>query len=197
MNRARSLICSARLPRDLFAERHAGYKMRRARLRMKGRGLPRPGRHKGRPNTGDPSAGDQSITRGIGGVVAVHFANIFLAAIVADQLGNAFDQLRARFRDEPAVRFQELVHQLPAADAVVIGRRRPRQAIRDQHVAELLGDKGGPSPVKSRKELMIYLHDSFAAIRKSLGAIDAKNMFDPIEGPYAGPNTRLGLATCA
>ncbi len=28
---------------------------------------------------------------------------------------------------------------------------------------------------------MIYLHDSFAAIRKSLGAIDAKNMFDPIE----------------
>lgn len=26
-------------------------------------------------------------------------------------------------------------------------------------------------------------------------AIDAKNMFDPIEGPYAGPNTRLGLAT--
>src|SRR6266436_1952142 len=36
---------------------------------------------------------------------------------------------------------------------------------------------------------------SFAAIRKSLGAIDAKTMFGPIEGPYAGPNTRLGLAT--
>jgi uncharacterized damage-inducible protein DinB len=56
-------------------------------------------------------------------------------------------------------------------------------------------DKGGPSPAKSKKELLIYLRDSFAAIRKSLGAIDAKNMFDPIEGPYAGPNTRLGLAT--
>ena len=42
---------------------------------------------------------------------------------------------------------------------------------------------------------MIYLRGSFAAIRKSLGAIDAKNMFGPIEGPYAGPNTRLGLAT--
>jgi len=39
------------------------------------------------------------------------------------------------------------------------------------------------------------LRDSFAAIRKSLGAIDLKNMFDPIEGPYACPNTRLGLAT--
>src|SRR6266513_390795 len=56
-------------------------------------------------------------------------------------------------------------------------------------------DKGGPSPAKSKKELLIYLRDSFAAIRRSLGAIDAKNMFDPIEGPYAGPNTRLGLAT--
>jgi len=56
-------------------------------------------------------------------------------------------------------------------------------------------DKGGPSPAKSKKELLIYLRDSFAAIRKSLGATDSKNMFDPIEGPYAGPNTRLGLAT--
>jgi hypothetical protein len=43
--------------------------------------------------------------------------------------------------------------------------------------------------------LLIYLRDSFTAARKSLAAIDAKNMFEPIEGPYAGPNTRLGLAT--
>ncbi len=56
-------------------------------------------------------------------------------------------------------------------------------------------DKDGPSPAKTKKELLIYLRDSFAAARKSLGAIDAKNMFDPIEGPYAGPNTRLGMAT--
>ena len=69
-------------------------------------------------------------------------------------------------------------------------------------VAELDGqkppeacDKGGPSPAKTKKDLLIYLRDSFAAARKSLGAIDAKNMYDPIEGPYAGPNTRLGLAT--
>ena len=55
-------------------------------------------------------------------------------------------------------------------------------------------DKGGPSPANSKKEFLVYLRDSFAAIRKSLGAIDTKNMFDPIEGPYAGPNTRLGLA---
>ncbi len=56
-------------------------------------------------------------------------------------------------------------------------------------------DKGGPSPAKTKKELLIYLRDSFAVARKSLSAIDAKNMFEPIEGPYAGPNTRLGMAT--
>jgi len=56
-------------------------------------------------------------------------------------------------------------------------------------------DKDGPSPAKTRKELLVYLRDSFAALRKSLGAMDTKNMFDPIEGPYAGPNTRLGIAT--
>jgi len=56
-------------------------------------------------------------------------------------------------------------------------------------------DKGGPSPARTKKELLIYLRDSFASIRKSLSAITAQIMYEPIEGPYAGPNTRLGLAT--
>ena len=55
-------------------------------------------------------------------------------------------------------------------------------------------DKGGANPAKRRAELLVYLRDSFAALEKSLSAITAKNMYDPIEGPYAGPNTRLGLA---
>jgi len=55
-------------------------------------------------------------------------------------------------------------------------------------------DKGGPSPAHKRAELLVYLRDSFYALKKSLTAITAKNMYDPIEGPYAGPNTRLGLA---
>lgn len=55
-------------------------------------------------------------------------------------------------------------------------------------------DKGGPSSAKTRAELLAYLRDSFTALKKSLSAITAKNMYDPIEGLYAGPNTRLGLA---
>ena len=58
-------------------------------------------------------------------------------------------------------------------------------------------DTGGPSPAKTRDELVSYLRDSFKALRKSIGAVTQKNMFDPIEGPYAGPNTRLGLANVA
>ena len=55
-------------------------------------------------------------------------------------------------------------------------------------------DKGGPSPAHTRAELLTYLRDSFTALKKSLNAITVKNMFDPIKGPYATPNTRLGLA---
>ena len=55
-------------------------------------------------------------------------------------------------------------------------------------------DKDGPSPAHTKTELLTYLRDSFTALTKSLNAISVKNMFDPIEGPYAGPNTRLGLA---
>jgi hypothetical protein len=58
-------------------------------------------------------------------------------------------------------------------------------------------DTGGPSPAKTRDELVGYLRDSFKALQKSLSAITQKNMFDPIEGPYAGPNTRLGIANIA
>jgi uncharacterized damage-inducible protein DinB len=55
-------------------------------------------------------------------------------------------------------------------------------------------DKGGPDPAKTKRELLIYLRNSFAAISKSFQAITLENQFHPIEGPYAGPNTRLGLA---
>lgn len=55
-------------------------------------------------------------------------------------------------------------------------------------------DQGGPTPTHTRTELLAYLRDSFTALKKSLTAITIKNMFDPVHGPYATPNTRLGLA---
>lgn len=58
-------------------------------------------------------------------------------------------------------------------------------------------DTGGPSPAKTRDELVAYLRDSFKTLKKSIGGVTKENMFQPIEGPYAGPNTRLGLAEVA
>ena len=58
-------------------------------------------------------------------------------------------------------------------------------------------DKDGPSPAHSRAELLTYLRDSFTALESSLNAITVKNMYDPMHGPYATPNTRLGLAVIA
>jgi hypothetical protein len=55
-------------------------------------------------------------------------------------------------------------------------------------------DKDGPSPAHTRAELLIYLRDSYAALNKSINAMTVKNMYDPMSGPYATPNTRLGLA---
>jgi DinB superfamily len=53
-------------------------------------------------------------------------------------------------------------------------------------------DKGGPSPAKTRAELLSYLRDSFAALTKSLGAITEKNMYDQVqEKPMQ--NNRLGV----
>src|SRR5258708_32505725 len=94
----------ADVPSDLLAERHASNEAWRAG-RIRGRGLPRPERRvcakaRGRcPNTGESSTGDQTIPRSVGGIVAVHLANIFNAAIVARQLRNGVDQLSAILGD--------------------------------------------------------------------------------------------------
>jgi hypothetical protein len=53
--------------------------------------------------------------------------------------------------------------------------------------------KADPIQRKRPSSYSNYLRDSFTALKKSLAAITVQNMYDPIEGPYAGPNTRLGL----
>src|SRR2546423_12792633 len=73
------------------------------------------------PNTGEAYAGDQTITRGIRGIVAIHFANIFAAVPIAYELRQAVDQHGAIFRNEPRVPPQQLIHKLPAADSIPNG----------------------------------------------------------------------------
>jgi uncharacterized damage-inducible protein DinB len=58
-------------------------------------------------------------------------------------------------------------------------------------------EKGGPNPAKSKAELMDYLRASFQMLDDQLNGIDEKNQLQPVDGPYGGPNTRLGMAVLA
>lgn len=58
-------------------------------------------------------------------------------------------------------------------------------------------ERGGPSKAASKAELLQYLRDSFAYGNKILATVDAKTALDRVEGRYAGPNTKLGLAVTA
>src|SRR6266545_3492815 len=50
--------------------------------------------------------------------------------------------------------------------------------------------RGGPSPARTKAELMQYLRDSFEYANRVLATIDEKNLLAHVEGPYGGPSTR-------
>jgi uncharacterized damage-inducible protein DinB len=56
---------------------------------------------------------------------------------------------------------------------------------------------GGPSPAKTKAELMTYLRESFDYAQKVLRTMTSANALDPAGGPYGGPSTRLGITTLA
>ena len=58
-------------------------------------------------------------------------------------------------------------------------------------------EKGGPSPVRTKDELVKYLRDSFEYGNKVLATINEKNAMERVEGRYGGPNTKLGIAVIA
>ncbi len=58
-------------------------------------------------------------------------------------------------------------------------------------------ESGGPNPAKSKAEIMKYLRDSFAMLTEQFNGIDEKNAMQPVDGPYGGPNTRMGMVVLA
>jgi len=58
-------------------------------------------------------------------------------------------------------------------------------------------EKGGPAPAQTKAELLKYLRDSFDYGNKILATINAKNAMDRVDGPYGGPDTKLGIAVIA
>lgn len=58
-------------------------------------------------------------------------------------------------------------------------------------------EKGGPSKARTKAELLQYLRQSFDYGNRVLATVSEKNELDRVDGPYAGPNTKLGLAVVA
>lgn len=58
-------------------------------------------------------------------------------------------------------------------------------------------EKGGPAQPKTKAELVKYLRDSFDYGNHVLNTINAQNALTRVNGLYAGPNTRLGIAVAA
>jgi uncharacterized damage-inducible protein DinB len=56
---------------------------------------------------------------------------------------------------------------------------------------------GGPSPARTKAELVTYLRDSFEYAQSVLRQMTPANAFDPAGGPYGGKSTRLGITTLA
>lgn len=61
-----------------------------------------------------------------------------------------------------------------------------------------MSDERGPDSVKTKQEVLKYLEDSFAYLRKAASTIDDKNAFAPIKGVFgSAPATRIGLIVLA
>jgi hypothetical protein len=56
---------------------------------------------------------------------------------------------------------------------------------------------GGPSPAKTKDEIMTYLRGSFNYAQSVLRTLTPANALEPAGGPYGGKSTRLGLTTLA
>jgi DinB superfamily len=57
------------------------------------------------------------------------------------------------------------------------------------------GGENGPDKISSKTDIIQYLKDSFAYVKKAAGTVDEKNSVAPIKNPFGeGSATRLALA---
>ena len=58
-------------------------------------------------------------------------------------------------------------------------------------------EHGGPSPAKTKAELVSYLKESFEYGQAVFKKLTPANALDAVSGRYGGPSTRLGIMTLA
>jgi uncharacterized damage-inducible protein DinB len=61
-----------------------------------------------------------------------------------------------------------------------------------------VSDERGPDSVKTKAEVVKYLQDSYAYLKKAAATIDEKNAFTPVKGVFgSAPTTRISLIVLA
>ena len=60
-----------------------------------------------------------------------------------------------------------------------------------------LCEKGGPSPAKSKAELIQYLKESFDYSNRVVSELTVANSLDRVDGRYAAPTTKLGISVAS
>jgi uncharacterized damage-inducible protein DinB len=67
-------------------------------------------------------------------------------------------------------------------------------SILEEPITADMSDERGPDSVKTKAEILTYLKESFASLKRAASTIDDKNAFSPIKTVFGSrPETRLGL----
>jgi uncharacterized damage-inducible protein DinB len=130
----------------------------------------------------------KNISDSIGGTL--HWTEQQFAAAAEAMPGDKYSFIPSAGNFEGARSFAEQVKHVACANFAFFNE------IEGKTPPELC-EKGGPNSAKSKPELVKYLKDSFQYGERVLATISAQNALDRVEGPYGGPNTKLGIAVTA
>ncbi|MFL6440282.1 MAG: DinB family protein [Terriglobales bacterium] len=143
------------------------------------------------------------------GSVLLSAQNNDIPTTIADSVGGALKHTQARFVEIAEAMPESKYSFIPTAGNFKDARSFAEQV---KHVAcanaaffnEIEGktppahcERGGPSPATTKAELLKYLHESFDYGNRVLVTVNAQNALDRVEGGYAAPNTKLGVAVAA
>jgi uncharacterized damage-inducible protein DinB len=143
------------------------------------------------------------------GSVLLSAQNNDIPTTIADSVGGALKHTQARFVEIAEAMPESKYSFIPTAGNFKDARSFAEQL---KHVAcanaaffnEIEGktppahcERGGPSPATTKAELLKYLHESFDYGNRVLVTVNAQNALDRVEGGYAAPNTKLGVAVAA
>ncbi len=137
-----------------------------------------------------PSAKDRVVTEMMLGLVANTEKQLTRVATEMPEDKYEFAPTAGAFRG-----VRNFARQIKHAAAV---QHLVAATILGERITAEMSDERGPDGVRTKAEVLQYLKESFAALKRAAATIDEKNAFAPFKGPFGqASNTRLGLLVLA